>query len=149
MSLRHRSPQQQRLQLIPVVTRQLFSSLCLCPRPVCLSGTGQSQQTDVYRWFRHAGATRSKEKKGRAPVPRILCGCPPLFSATCIQYCQTDCKARLSRPRPIAREWRAEWRRETRRKGAASIVSAASTILLPSHLFPSLPSCCCGITGPD
>lgn len=29
-------------------------------------------------------------------VPRILCGWPPLFSTTCIQYCQTDCEPPLA-----------------------------------------------------
>lgn len=129
--------------------QQLFSSLCLClcppqplpPRPLSL--WHRSVSADRCVSMGPACRSHPKEKKGRAPVPRILCGCPPLFSATCIQYCQTDCKPGLSRARRIARE-RAERRRDTRgegprrrrrrrRKGAVSIVSLA-------HYSPAFPS---------
>lgn len=73
-------------------------------------------------------------------VPRILCGWPPLFSTTCIQYCQTDCEPplALSLTSRTAKK-RVEQRRGTevkwmRRKGAVSIVSLARH----SPAFPSV-----------
>lgn len=81
-----------------------------------------------------------KGEGGCAAVPRILCGWPPLFATTCIQYCQTDCEPPLSPELRTATE-RAEQREETegegmrkRRKGAVSIVSLARH----SPAFPSV-----------
>lgn len=117
-------------------TLRLSASLApvsLSRPPMCIDGSGIQEPP--------AG------EEGCAPVPRILCGQPSLFTTTCIQYCQSDCGPRRSLAPRTTREQAAR-RRETkaermkRRKGALCL---SLTILLPSHLFPSLPSCFCGI----
>lgn len=120
------------------VPPSLLLSVSLAPvslsrPPMCIDGSGIQEPPDG--------------EEGCAPVPRILCGRPSLFTTTCIQYCQSDCGPPLSLALRTTTE-QAVQRRETeaermkRRKGALCLML---TILLPSHLFPSLPSCFCGI----
>lgn len=104
--------------------RSLLRSVPLAPeslsRPMCMDGSGMQEPPE-----------------GCAPVPRILCGWPPLFASACIQYCQTNRGPPLSLAQRTARE-RAGQSRETEvqrmRRRKSSIVSHARH----SHAFPSV-----------